>query len=299
MGKTAWIFPGQGSQNVCMGLDLARLPQAQAKFAQASEILGWSVLQVCQGEADTLARTLFTQPCLYVVSAILADLLYERGYAPDLVAGHSLGEYVALYTARAFDFATGLQLVQKRSELMDQVSEGVMVAVMGFDRAQLEANLSQTPGVVLANDNHLTQVVLSGTAAAVEQVVAATKPKRAVKLAVSGAFHSPLMAPAAAQFAPFLADIRFANAQIPVVSNVEPVPTTCGEVLKRRLQEQITGSVRWREICEQLAAAAVEQVTEIGPGKVLTGLLKRSHPQIATVNIQGLSDLPVRELAVP
>lgn len=292
MTKTAWVFPGQGSQALGMGVDLLELPFAKTKFEQAREILGWDVLEICQNPDDKLSRTFYTQPCLYVVESILADVLIERGNMPNLVAGHSLGEYVALYCARVFDFDAGLRLVKRRAELMDSASDGMMAALMGFDREQLEQKIQQTPEVVLANDNSPTQVVISGTPEAVQSVLAQIKVKRAVPLNVSGAFHSPLMVEAAAEFEKVLESVSFANAQFPVLSNVEPKPTVDGAVLKNRLQRQMTGSVRWREISLQLPEEGIERVVEIGPGKVLTGLIKRMCPDLVLENVSSLADFP-------
>ncbi len=296
MVKTAWVFPGQGSQVIGMGVDLLDLPFAKVKFEQAKQVLGWDVLEVCQSQDDKVSRTLYTQPCLYVIESILADLLIEHGNIPNLLAGHSLGEYVALYAARVFDFDAGLRLVKRRAELMDNVSGGTMVALIGFNREQLEQQIQQTPDVVLANDNSPTQVVISGTPKAVQDVLAQIKVKRAVPLNVSGAFHSPLMAEAAAEFQDILEAVPFANALFPVLSNVEPVPTVKAAVLKDRLQRQMTGSVRWREISMQLPIEGVKRVVEIGPGKVLTGLIKRMCPDLALENIGGLAELPDAEI---
>ena len=296
MTKTAWVFPGQGSQAIGMGVDLAALPFAKVKFDLARQILGWDVLEVCQNPDDKLSRTLYTQPCLYVVESILADLLIERGNIPNLLAGHSLGEYVALYAARVFDFDAGLRLVKRRAELMDSAYGGMMVALIGFNRQQLEEKIQQIPDVVLANDNSPTQVVISGTPEAVESLLAQIKVKRAVPLNVSGAFHSPLMAEAAAQFQDVLESVPFANALLPVMSNVEPVPTVKAAVLKNRLQRQMTGSVRWREISMQLPGEGIERVVEIGPGKVLTGLIKRMCPDLVLENVGSLADLPAAEV---
>ncbi|MGK7900462.1 MAG: ACP S-malonyltransferase [Hormoscilla sp.] len=290
--KTAWVFPGQGSQEVGMGVDLKDLPDAKAKFEQAEEIIGLSILELCQSDKEKLSRTLYTQPCLYAIESILVDLMRSRGHEPDLVAGHSLGEYVALYTAGVFDFVTGLKLVWERAKLMDSAAGGKMVALMGFSRSELEALIEKTPDVVLANDNSAAQVVISGTPAAVETVLAQVKVKRAVPLKVSGAFHSPLMAPVATEFQKLLESVSFADARIPVLSNVEPVPATAAVVLKQRLKQQITGSVRWREICLQLPQSGMERVVEIGPGKVLTGLIKRTCPELLLENVSGLADLP-------
>ncbi len=292
MTKTAWVFPGQGSQAIGMGADLYNLAAAQAKFQQAEQILGWSVPEICQNLDDKVSRTLYTQPCLYVIECILADLMRDHGEQPDLVAGHSLGEYVALYVAGVFDFESGLRLVKRRAELMDAASEGVMAALLGFDREQLEQQIAQTPDVVLANDNNAGQVVISGSIEAVDAILANVKAKRAVKLNVSGAFHSPLMAGAAADFQEVLDQVEFRSARVPVLSNVDPTPATDAEVLKDRLNRQMTGSVRWREISLQMPEAGIERVVEVGPGKVLTGIIKRTCPTLALVNVSTLSELP-------
>ncbi len=292
MTKTAWVFPGQGSQAVGMGIDLLELPEAKTKFDQASEILGWSVVDICQSDDSTLSRTLYTQPCMYVVEAILADLLKARGQQPDFVAGHSLGEYAALYTAGVFSFEDGLRLIKRRSELMDEASDGMMAALLGFDRAQLEEQLQQTPDVVLANDHNAGQVVISGTPTAVETLMGSVKAKRAVKLNVSGAFHSPLMAGAASEFQTVLDAVPFASAQVGVLSNVDPTPEMDGDRLKERLARQMTGTVRWREISLQLPEIGVDRVVEVGPGKVLIGIIKRTCPDLVLENVGGVAELP-------
>jgi [acyl-carrier-protein] S-malonyltransferase len=296
MTKTAWVFPGQGSQAIGMGVDLLELPFAKVKFEQARQVLGWDVLEICQSQDDKVSRTLYTQPCLYVVESILADLLIERGNIPSLVAGHSLGEYVALYVARVFDFDAGLRLVKRRAELMDNAHGGMMTALIGFDREQLEEKIQQIPDVVLANDNSPAQVVISGTPEAVQNLLAQIKVKRAMPLKVSGAFHSPLMAEAAAEFQDVLQSVPFANALFPVLSNVEPMPTIEAAVLKNRLQRQMTSSVRWREISMQLPLEGIDRVVEIGPGKVLTGLIKRMCPDLVLENISSRAELPGTEL---
>ncbi|MEH1898732.1 MAG: ACP S-malonyltransferase [Nostoc sp.] len=293
MTKTAWVFPGQGSQALGMGIDLLDIPSAKEKFAQAEEVLGWSVTEICQNEEAKLSQTLYTQPILYVVESILADLLRERGHQPDLVAGHSLGEYSALYVAGVFEWSSGLYLVKRRAELMDNAVGGMMAALMNFDREQLEKVIAETPDVVLANDNSSAQVVISGTTEAVQAVMTQVKSKRAIPLKVSGAFHSHLIAPAAAQFQDILESVEFQPATVPVLSNVEPIPSIDAEILKERLNKQMTGSVRWREISLQLPANGIQRVIEIGPGKVLTGLIKRSSSDLILENIQSAANLPV------
>ena len=275
-----------------MGADLLNLPTAKAKFELAKEILGWSVPEVCQKEEAKLSRTLYTQPCLFVVESILADLMREKSDRPAVVAGHSLGEYVALYAAGVFDFETGLRLVKRRAELMETASGGQMVALIGFDRQELELQIQYSRDVVLANDNSEAQVVISGTPTAVEDLLAKIKVKRAVKLNVSGAFHSPLMAGVAADFQLALKSARFSDAKMLVLSNSEPTATTSAATLKQRLNYQMTKGVRWREISLQLPQQGIDRVVEIGPGKVLTGLIKRTCPNLALVNVSSLADLP-------
>ncbi len=275
-----------------MGADLLDLSEARAKFDRAAEILGWSVPEICQSEDDKVSHTLYTQPCLYVVEAILADLMRDKGARPDAVAGHSLGEYVALYAAGAFGFEAGLRLVQRRAELMDNAAGGEMAALMKFDRAQLEEAIAQTDNVVLANDNSPAQAVISGSPEAVKTILDNVKARRAVKLNVSGAFHSPLMAPAAAEFEQVLDSVSFDDASVPVLSNVEPEPATDAKTLKQRLVAQMTGSVRWREIALRLPQEGIDTVVEIGPGNVLTGLIKRTCSDLTLKNVTSVADLP-------
>lgn len=285
MANTAWVFPGQGAQVVGMGLDLA--DECADLLAEAESILGWSVLEICQNE-DKISHSLYTQPSLYVVECALANVLAAKGQQPDVVAGHSLGEYSALYAAGVFDFASGLKLVKRRAELMSQASEGTMAALMGFKRDELDAKIAETEGVVLANDNNAGQVVISGTPEAVDAVMTDVKTRRAVKLKVSGAFHSPLMADAAQAFEAVLAEVPFQDAKVPVMSNVEPTPETDATALKERLRQQMTGSVRWREISLNLPEQDVDTVVEVGPGKVLTGLIKRTCKGLKLKNINSL-----------
>jgi [acyl-carrier-protein] S-malonyltransferase len=298
MTKTAWVFPGQGSQAIGMGVDLQDIPVAKAKFKLAEKILGWSVLDLCQGDEATLACTLYTQPCLYVVESILIDLLKEKVGLPQLVAGHSLGEYVALYAAEVFDFASGLKLVQKRAELMNSAEGGKMAALMKFDRDQLTTVLNNTPDVVLANDNSEAQVVISGTPSGVEEVLSQVKAKKIMTLNVSGAFHSPLMEGAAEQFLTVLESIEFKEAKIPVISNVDPQPTTDSQVLKTRLAQQMTNSVRWWEAMMQFSQEGVTDIVEVGPGKVLCGLIKRTCKDIALEAIATAEQLDAKTPAL-
>ena len=291
----AWVFPGQGSQKVGMAEGVLDLPGARERFNTASELLGRDLLAICAGEAggdlSDLNDTRNTQPALFVVESLLIDALRDQGRQAELVAGHSLGELVALYAAGVFDVDTGLGLMRRRSELMAAAGGGAMTAVMGFDRAGLEDLVAATEGVVIANDNSSAQVVLSGTPEAVSTVCGQLKCKRAVPLAVSGAFHSPFMAEAAAAFAAELEPVPFADAVIPVLSNTDPTPERDGAALKRRLITQMTSGVRWRETMEQLVATGIDTAVEIGPGAVLSGLIKRSCPSVATAQISCAADM--------
>jgi len=294
----AWVFPGQGSQAIGMAEAVLELPGARERFAQASELLGRDLLAICAGEGleaagnpSDLNDTRNTQPALFVIESLLVDALKAQGRSAELVAGHSLGELVALYAADVFDLETGLTLMRERSTLMAQAGGGAMTAVLGFDRAELDALVAANADVVIANDNSSAQVVLSGTPEAVNSVSGALKCKRAVPLAVSGAFHSPFMAEAAAAFATLLEPIPFADATIAVLSNTDPSPCRDGAALKARLVNQMTTGVRWRETMEALEQAGIDTAVEIGPGNVLSGLIKRSCAGISPARIAGAADL--------
>jgi len=292
----AWVFPSQGSQKVGMAEPVLLLPGARERFEQASALLGRDLLAICSGTAggcdlSDLNDTRNTQPALFVIESLLAEALQAQGRVPHLVAGHSLGELVALHVAGVFDFATGLQLMKSRSTLMAAAGDGAMTAVMGFERSELDDLVAATEGVVVANDNSDAQVVLSGSAEAVAAVSSSLKCKRAIPLAVSGAFHSPFMAAAATAFATELESVAFADAAIPVLSNTDPSPETKAAALKARLVRQMTTGVRWRETMAQFGALGIDIAVEIGPGAVLSGLIKRSCPGIQTAQISSAADL--------
>jgi [acyl-carrier-protein] S-malonyltransferase len=232
-----------------------------------------------------------TQPALFVVESLLVDALHAQGRGPALVAGHSLGELVALYAAGVFDAETGLALMQTRSELMAAAGGGAMTALIGFDPKELQDLVEATEGVVIANDNSEAQVVLSGTPEAVTAVSTTLRCKRAIPLAVSGAFHSPLMAEAATRFAAELEQVPFAEASVPVLSNTDPTPERGPEALKARLMRQMTTGVRWRETMGRLQQEGIRTAVEIGPGNVLSGLIKRSCPGLETAQVASAADL--------
>ena len=293
----AWVFPGQGSQKVGMADPVISLPGAEERFALASRLLGRDLLAICRGETSDadgptdLNDTRNTQPALFVVESLIVDELRRQGREPGLVAGHSLGELVALYAAGVFDAATGLELMLKRSTLMASAGGGAMTAVIGFDRDQLDSLVAAHEGVVIANDNSSAQVVLSGTPEAVKAVSAELTCKRASPLPVSGAFHSPFMAEAADAFAAHLDGVAFEDARVPVLSNTDPSPSCDAGVIKQRLRDQMTSGVRWRETMEAMTAAEVDTLVEIGPGNVLSGLAKRSLSGVVTSQLAGAADL--------
>ena len=293
----AWVFPGQGSQKAGMADPVLTLPGAQERFDLASELLGRDLLAICRGEVSgsadpsDLNDTRNTQPALFVVESLIVDELLRQSREPDLVAGHSLGELVALYAAGVFDAATGLELMQRRSELMANAGGGAMTALIGFDRSELEEVVSATEGVVIANDNSDAQVVLSGSPAAVNSVSETVSCKRAIPLVVSGAFHSPFMAKAADAFATHLDGLSFQDARFPVLSNTDPTPSLDSAELKQRLRRQMTTGVRWRETMTGMTSAGVDTLVEIGPGNVLSGLAKRAMKGVTTSQLASAGDL--------
>ncbi|MDM7958779.1 MAG: ACP S-malonyltransferase [Synechococcus sp. WH 8007] len=294
----AWVFPGQGSQKVGMAAGVLELPGAKARFEAASNLLGRDLLAICEADQSErygflgeLGKTRNTQPALFVVESLLVDELQRQGRKAALIAGHSLGEITALYAAGVITADAAMSLITKRSVLMSAARGGAMTAVMGFDRTELEALVDATEGVVIANDNSNAQVVLSGSVEAVSSVSTQLKCKRAIPLAVSGAFHSPFMQQAADAFSQELDAITFADAAIPVLSNTDPSPETSGAALKERLRSQMTTGVRWRETMDAMTAAGISTAVEIGPGNVLSGLIKRSTEGISNAQVATAADL--------
>ncbi len=290
----AWIYPGQGSQSTGMGSDLIDLPGVQQQLKTAESILGWSLVELT---SEQICQTFYTQPALFIASALLTDQLHRLRLAPDCTAGHSLGEYSALYAAGVFDFETGLNLVKQRAALMEQADGGTMVAIMGFDREKLEHLCHTVEGASIANDNSPDQVVVTGTQAAVQTVIEQLGAKRAKPLPVSGAFHSPLMATAAAAFVKVLDEVKFKVPKVPVYSNVSAEATQDPGQLKALLAQQMTSPVLWRRTVLNMSADGVSDVWEIGPGAVLTGLIKRTAAAVKRVNINSATSLTELQFA--
>lgn len=306
----ALIFPGQGSQQAGMGRALAdRYPEARRLFEEADAVLGRPLSRLCfEGPEEELQRTVNTQPALYVTGAAALAALRAEGIDGGAAAGHSLGEYTALYAAGALDFATGLRLVQTRGEAMEAAGRqrpGTMAAVLGLDDAKVEAVCRDSSGpdgvVVAANLNSPGQVVLSGDEAALDRACARATTegaKRALKLKVGGAFHSPLMEPAVELMRPELEAAAIAAPRLRFVANVSADFIQDPEAIRRSLVLQITSCVRWTQSIERLRDAGYTKFIEVGPGKVLTGLLKRIDKTLAGSSFGAPDDLQgVRALA--
>jgi len=301
----ALLFPGQGSQEVGMGHDV-HVASAAARdvFALADAALGFSVGRLCfEGPEDELRRTEIQQPAILATSIALLRALSERvTLRPSFVAGHSLGEYGALVAAGALELEDGLRLVHLRGRLMQEAvadGKGAMAAILGcsadvVERACARAREATGRVVTPANYNGPAQTVIAGDALAVEYACARAKEngaKRAVPLPVSAPFHCPLMEPAAAKLWPELAATRFRAPEPPVVTNVEAAPNADPARIPALLRAQVTAPVRFTEMVRWLAAAGVTRVLEIGPGRVLTGLVARIEPRLERLAVGNLDDL--------
>lgn len=296
---TAAIFPGQGSQFVGMGRELcAQSPAARRVFEEADDALGFALSAVCfSGPEDLLKQTANTQPALFVHSTALAAVCGLDGVR--MAAGHSLGEYTALVAAGALTFAEGLKLVRLRGELMQRAGTerpGTMAAVVGLDPSAIDAicREASAAGIVqAANFNSPGQVVISGSVPGVRRGMELAKEKGAKlvkELVVSGAFHSPLMEPAREGLGAALASAAIADARIPVYANVSARPVQKAEEIRTLLAQQLTSAVRWEESVRSMIADGATTFIEIGPGKVLQGLVKRIDPRVAVRGIGELSD---------
>ena len=300
----ALLFSPQGSQHVGMGRELAeRSPAAAAVFAEADEVLGWSVSDTCwNGPADRLDDTRQTQPCLLTISIAALRALEEAAHpAPSMVAGHSVGEYAALVAAGVLDLAAGLRLVSRRAALMAGAGgEGGMAAVIGLDRDRVQAivdGLSRPTELVVANDNAPGQVVISGVRDALdaaEEPLRAEGARRILHLPVSGAFHSPLMAGVAGQLATAFEAEAWHEARVPVVSNVSAEPLTDADRIRALLAEQVRSPVEWVASVRRMVDDGVDSMIELGPGAALAGMVRRIAPEVTTATV---SDAATLELA--
>ena len=297
MGKVAFVFPGQASQYPGMGKELAeKYPAARAVFEEADKALGFSISKICfEGTEDELKLTANTQPAILTVSVAVARVLGERGLAPDFVAGHSLGEYSALVAAGSLKFEEAVRLVHKRGKYMQEaVPQGVgaMAAVMGLSPVVVaDACKRAADGEVCsaANLNSPEQTVISGHAGAVKRAVEIASQlgaKRAVVLAVSAPFHSALMAPAQERLERDLKETQFEPLRVPLVTNVDADTISSGEEAREALIRQVTAPVRWEESVRTLIDEGVNTFVEVGPGRVLTGLLRQIERSVAALNVE-------------
>jgi len=290
--SNALIFPGQGSQKQGMGLDLLETSNgAKEILEQAENLASFSFKKLLTDDPDgQLNQTLYTQPALFTVSAMYLETLKEESVDFAAVAGHSLGEYSALYASGAVNFEEGLKLVLKRGELMDKVNEDSlgMAALLGADLASLEKVIEGIEGLYIANLNSPDQTVVSGTKEALKEAEDQLKEagvKRIFPLKVSGAFHSPFMAPVKEAFQEYLSSCPIQDASCDLYPNIMASPIRDGETIRQCLTDQMTGRVRWTETVMKMKAEGIDEMIECGPGKVLTGLVKKIDREINCRNL--------------
>jgi [acyl-carrier-protein] S-malonyltransferase len=302
LSKVAYVFPGQGSQSVGMGLDLYKTyPSAKKVFDEADVSLGFPLSRLCfEGPEEELTKTHNVQPAILVVSIACLKALQEARHgdfpSPAFVAGHSLGEYTALVTAGGLDLADAVVLVRERGRLMYEAglkNPGSMLAVIGLDE-EVVKEVSVHSGTEISNINCPGQIVISGAAQALAEASKLAKAKGAralIPLKVSGAFHSALMEPVIAEFSKIVSNVRLQPSVIPVISNVTARPLADVDSIKKELVKQLRNCIQWQGSVEYMVHSGVTAFYEIGPGRVLSGLIRRINSELQTFNISGLEDI--------
>jgi [acyl-carrier-protein] S-malonyltransferase len=299
MTQTAWVFPGQGSQSVGMCRDLYdNVKSARAAFEQADKALGIPITDlIFNGPEEELRQTINAQPALvtagYACLEAAREIAGSKLASPSFAAGHSLGEYTALLAAGVFDFTTAVRLARERGRLMHEAGQkrpGAMAAIMGLDEAKL-AEVCKTSDTVMANINSPGQIVISGAAENIKkamELATAAGASRCVPLQVSGAFHSPLMQPAVEGMTKYIDTTHFNKPSIPVIGNVTALPLNTPEDVKNELKKQLTSPVQWIRTIEYMVKNGTGTIIEIGPGRVLAGLVKRISKETVTLNLGDL-----------
>ena len=302
MSKLAFLFPGQASQYCGMGRDLAEhFPEAKAVLDEADAALGFSISELCfEGSEDALKRTENTQPAILAISTAAYRVLEKRGVVPDFVAGHSLGEYSALVAAGGLDFSAAVKLVRGRGKYMQEAvpaGQGAMAAILGLspvEVAEVCKKAAENEVVAPANLNSPEQTVISGSAAAVKRAVeiaSQSGAKRAVILPVSAPFHCALMMPARQRLEADLRGTQFNALKIPLITNVDAEEISTGEEARDALIRQVTSPVRWLDSIHEMIEAGVNVFVEVGPGKVLTGLLRQIDRGVRVFNVEDSASL--------